>query len=790
MSRVKALNLKLWRELWGMRGQALAIAAVIVSGVTTMVLLLSTYDSLMYTREHYYRENRFAEVFASLKRAPESLLERVREIPSVEKVESRVVAAVNLDVEGFNEPVIGKIVSLPEKGESLLNTIFLRKGRTVEAGRDNEIVLSEAFANAHGFEPGDKLAAIINGKRRALTIVGIALSPEYIYQIAPGAFFPDHKRYGVLWMSRAPLASAYNMEGAFNDLSLTLSRGASMEAVIDRVDVLLHPYGGRGAYGRKNQFSHRFLDEELRQLETSATIFPLIFIGVSAFLLNVVLSRLITTQRDQIAILKAFGYSNLAIGWHYLEMVLLIVLLGIVLGVALGIYWGQGLSNIYMEFYRFPYLHYILNPRLVVVAAAITTLAATLGTLHAVIRAVRLPPAEAMRPEAPPDYRATVVERLGLQRFMSQPSRMILRHIERRPVKSLFSIVGIALACGIMMVGNFQESAIRFMVMIQFELGQRDDLSVSFVDPTSRRALHELQQLPGVQHVEGFRAVPVRFRFDHRDYRTSIQGVEPNGDLMRILNRQAIPIELPAKGLVLTDHLGKILGIKPGDTITVEILEGSQPVLQVPVVALTRQYLGVRGYMRIDALNRLMREGETLSGVYLAVDEKERERVYAQLKDMPRVAGTVVRKTAVQSFYDTLAETILFFSFIANLLGTSIAFGVVYNTARIALSERGRELASMRVLGFTRGEISYILIGELILLTLLAIPLGFLVGYGLCAFLAMNFQTDLYRVPLVVEPKTYASAATVILVSTCVSAFLIWRRLGSLDLVAVLKTRE
>lgn len=787
---MRVLDKKVLRELWAMRGQALAIAAVIVSGVTTMVMFLSTYDSLLHTRESYYRENRFAEVFASLKRAPDHLAARIEAIPGVERVETRVAAAVNLDIPGFNEPVIGKLISLPDTGEVHLNLLYLRRGRFIEPYSDDEVMLSETFANAHRLLPGDTLHAIIKGKRKALTIVGIVLSPEYVYQIAPGAFFPDFKRYGVMWMGRTALASAYEMEGAFNDVALTLNRGASLGTVIDRLDELLARYGGYGAYAREDQFSHRFLSEEMRQLRTMATVFPLIFIGVAAFLLNVVLNRLINTQRDQIAILKAFGYSNAAVGLHYVKLVLLIVLLGVAAGVALGVYWGKELSLIYMEFYRFPYLHYLLRPTVVLTAAGITFLAAVSGTLFAVRQAAALSPAEAMRPESPVLYRVTLPERLGLQRFFTQPTKMIVRHIERRPVKSLLSVIGIAMAGGIMMVGNFQEDAIRYMVEVQFSLSKRDDLSVRFIEPTARRALHELQALPGVRHVEAYRTVPVRMRFEHRSYRTALEGVEQGGELMRVLDSRLVPIELPAEGVVLTDHLAAILGVQPGDMLTIEVLEESQPVRQVPVAALSKQYLGVWGYMRIDALNRMMREGEVISGAYLAVDPPARESIYAELKEIPRVAGTVVRKTAIRSFYDTMAETVLFFSFIANMLGATIAVGVVYNTARIALSERGRELASLRVLGFTHGEIAYILLGELALLTLVAVPLGFLVGEGLCAFLASQFQTDLYRVPLVLEPDTYANAAAVLLLSACASGAVIWHKLGRLDLVAVLKTRE
>lgn len=773
-----------------MRGQAIAIALVIVGGVGTFIMSRSTLDSLNTTRNAYYRDYRFAEVFASLKRAPESLVKRIREVPGVEGVETRVVAAVKLDIEGFNEPVTGRLVSLPEGGESLLNRLYLREGRMVSPGRYDEVMVIDTFARAHGLKPGDKLSIIINGRLKRLTIVGTALSPEYIFQISPGALFPDFKRFGILWMARTALAAAYDMEGAFNDVTIDLSDGARLNDVIDLVDDLLEPYGGLGAYGRKDQVSHNILTEEFRQLGNLAVIFPVIFLGVAAFLLNTVVSRLVSIEREQIAVLKAFGYSNLAVALHYVKLVLCIVLVGVLGGVVAGVWLGKGLSGLYAEFYRFPFLSYELRASVVAIAALVSLGAAMVGTLGAVRRVAALSPAEGMRPEPPVSYRETFIERLGLKAFFSQPTRMILRHIERRPVKSMLTITGIALAAAIMMVGNFQKDSIDFMVDVQFHMSQREDLSVMFVEPTSRRALHELESIEGVLYGEAYRSVPARLKFEHRSYRTALQGVEPGGDLQRILDSDLEAIELPRSGVVLTDHLGKILGVGPGDVLRVEVLEGSRPVREVQVVALTKQYIGLWAYMDLGALNRLMREGDAISGVHLAVDEEHRDAIYATIREMPRVASTIVRENSIRNFYETMAETLLIFTSINTMLAATIAFGVVYNSARISLSERSRELASLRVLGFTRAEISYILLGELAVLTLAAIPLGFLIGRALCAFIASSIESDLYRIPLVLEPSTYSFAAAVVLVSACVSGFIVGRKLNRLDLVAVLKTRE
>jgi putative ABC transport system permease protein len=736
---------------------------------------LSTLDSLRLTKAAYYQDYRFADVFASLKRAPESMRKRILEIPGVEQVETRVVADARLEVEDYPNPVTGKLVSVPDVGEPLLNRLYLRQGRYPESGRDDEVLVSEAFIQAHGLTPGDKLRAIINGKRKTFTIVGIALSPEHIYQLKPGTAIPDFERYAILWIAKRPLGSAYDMEGAFNDAVLKISANVRAEDVIERLDALLMPYGGLGAYGRKDQLSFRYLTEEFKQLENMATIFPIIFLAVAAFLLNIVISRLVGIQREQAAALKAFGYSNFDIAVHYIKLVSLIVLLGVTGGV---------------EYYKFPFLEYDLQSGVVIAAVAVSMAAAIAGTLYSIWKASVYPPAQAMRPEPPATYKETFPERIGLNRLLSPPSKMIIRHIERRPLKSLLSVTGISLACAILILGWFFDDSVNFMVDVEFGLARRDDVSVTFFEPTSKKAIYELQNIPGVKYGEVFRSVPVKLKYQHRSYRTSILGIQPKGDLYRLLDADLKPIKLPSEGILLTDHLGKILGVKVGDRLTAEVLEGSRPVREVQVAGLASQFIGVSGFMQIDALNRLMREGNAISGAYLTADPKYLTKIYDTLNGMPRIAATENRKDELRNFRKTLSQQVLIYAFIIIILATSISSSVVYNSVRIALSERSHELASLRVLGFTRGEISYILLGELAVFTLAAIPLGFLIGRGLCAYMATTIQTDLFRIPFVIEPSTYAFAATVVLVSAAVSGLLVRRKLDKLDLVAVLKTKE
>lgn len=786
---MRALQIKLLRNLWSMKGQGLAIAAVIATGVAMFVMSLTALESLYLSQQSVYRSQQFADIFANVKRAPEALAQRVRELPGVALVETRVQAPLRIQITDFAEPVTGIAISIPNGEQPELNRLFLRAGQLPDAERDDQLVVSEAFAEAHQLQPGDTMALVINGRYQSLHISGIAMSPEFIYQIRPGDLFPDFSRYAIVWMNRTALEAAFGMDGAFNNLVLSIAAGHSSASVIAALDLLLEPWGGLGAYDRDEQTSHRYLSQELVQIRSMAIFLPLIFISVAAFLLNVVAARVIRTQREQIAVLKAFGYTSFAIAMHYLTLVLVVVFIGSLLGVLLGVWMANGLAVIYQEFFRFPWLEFRLRSSVALLAILIAGGATVLGTMASVYSAFRLPPAEAMRPEPPARYRRTLLERLGIRAF-SQPVRIILRNLERQPWKAALSIVGIGFAVAIMMVTGFQRGAIMHMMDVQFRLAQKQDMTVTFYEPASARALYEFLALPGVYYAEPFRAAPAILRYGHREYRTALQGYRPDARLFSVLDTRLLPIEIPDEGVLLTDHLAKILGVKPGDNLQVNVQEGRRPHLEVPVVGLVQEYIGVGAYMHQSTLSRLLREGESISGVFLAVDKSAVADVQAHLEQVPRVAGVTLRENNIRAFYQMMDQSILIFTLFSMVMAASIAFAVVYNNARIAFAERAHELASLRVLGFTRAEVAFILIGEIMLLTLLALPLGYFLGMGLCQLLILGMQTDLYRVPMILTPETWATSAVVVLVASVASLLIIGRSLAQLDMVAALKAGD
>jgi len=784
-----ALDLKLLRDLWRLRGQVLAVALVVASGVALLVMSLSTLTSLRDTTEAYYDRYGFADIFAGVKRAPERLAERIAELPGVSAVETRVTALSTVDIAGVNEPVMVQLLSVPKGREPALNRFALQAGRDVQPGRDDEAVVHAPFAEAHGLMPGDVIHVLLNGTKRPVRIVGIALSPEFVYAIAPGGLMPDDRRFGVLWMAREGLAAAYDMHGAFNDVSLALLRGQAPEPVITALDALLKRHGGTGAIARENQISNWFLMNEFDQLRTMSTILPTIFLAVSAFLTNTVLARLIAIERREISLLKAFGYRNLQVGWHYAKMALAMTLLGVLIGWAAGAALGRYNTELYSEFFRFPFLYFRPSGLEFAISAVVAMSAGLFGALWAVRGALALAPAEAMRPPTPAMYRSAEATQALLNR-LDQPTRIILRHILRTPHRAATTVLGVALSVAVLVTAMQWNAAISFLVDSHFQQSQRQDVVVGFVDLRGRDAEHALGALPGVMDVEPLRIVSADISSGNVTHRGGLTGLPEGARLQIVHDVRGWHVPVPASGVMLGTLLADKLGVVPGDTIRIEVLSRDHPVFETTVAGVHETLIAMPAYISLSELNRLLGDPPALEYASLVIDEAQEGALLAALRDLPGLASVMVKQTAIDQMHQTLGETILIFSGFFVVFAGTLAYGVVYNAARIALSERGRELATMRVLGFSRWEVSYILIGETALLVLVALPLGCLMGAGLVWIIVQAFETELFRLPFVIPPAAYGKAVVVVLIASLASAAIVRRRLDRLDLIGVLKTRE
>jgi putative ABC transport system permease protein len=784
------LHKKLLRDARRLWAQVLAIALVLASGVATFILGAGAYQSLAMTRAAYYESNRFADVFAEVTRAPKALAAEIAAIPGVAVVEPRIAKIAMTDIPGMAEPASVLVLSLPDVKAPELNQLYLRSGRLPEMGRAGEAVVNDGFAKAHGISSGGTVTVLLNGIRRTLRVTGVVLSPEFIYALGPGDLMPDERRFGIVWMRESEVAAAYGLTGAFSSLAIKLLPGANEQAVIAAVDAKLTRYGGQGAYGRKDQLSHAFLDAELQQLNAMSKVLPPIFLVVAAFLVNMTLTRLITLEREQIGLLKALGYSSWAVARHYIGFVAVIAVIGIAIGFVAGALLGNGMAVLYSRFFHFPFLMFSRAPELYVIGAAITLAAAVGGALRAVNSVAFLPPAVAMSPPAPAQFHKFLGGRLSTARLAHKTAVMIARHLLHQPWRSASSILGAAFAVAILVGSLWSFGSINKMIDVTFFRADRQDATIAFTSARPLPALYAVQHLPGVIEAEPYRAVAVKMSAGHISRRLALTGKPSGNTLSRVLDKDLKPATMPEKGVLLSRALADILNVRAGDTVQVEVLEGSRRSFSLPVSSVVEGYIGLMAFMDMSALNAALREREMISGVHISIDPVAQSQLFAALKATPQASFIALEKVSLEKFRSTLAQNITTMITVYGVLAGIIAFGVVYNFARISLSEQGRELASLRVLGFTRGEVSRLLLAELAIVVILAQPLGWLLGYLIGFGMASAFASELYNVPFVVGREVYAYASLVVFAAALFSGLLVRRRIDNLDMIAVLKTRE
>ncbi len=786
------LDRKILRRLWQLRGQVVAIALVIACGVAVFVMMRGAVHTLDLTRNAYYERYRFADLFVPMTRAPNYLADQAALLDGVATAESRIHGSLLVDLPDGGLPGLsGTVLSVPVHSRPALNDLYLTSGRWPDPDRTDDAILLQGFALAHNLRPGDYLSVTMKGKRRDLHIVGLALSPEFVYPIPPGELVPDNSRFAVVWMGRKALENAYGLEGAFNELVVDLSWHANEDSVVTALDNLFADYGGQKTIRRKDQISNRFLSNEIDQLKLLSRIVPLIFLAVASFLLNVAIMRMVQAERVQIGLLKAVGYSNLNLLLHYLKTALGIVALGVFIGWFAGTWMGRGLAEMYADFFTFPLL--IFKPGLFpyVTSALVSSLAGILGVLAALIRVVRLRPAEAMHPAPPTDYQRMNGSLTGmLSRGVDQPTRMILRHLGRWPLRAAIACLGIGLAMGIRVASQSSWDSIDHVMAVTYGHLTRQDLTVTFVDPQGSRILYELRTIPGVVAAEPYRVASTRIAHGAIERQEGIIGVMEYSDLSRLMNGREEIVQPPPDGIVLSDALANDLNAKPGDLLTVSITEGKRVTATLPVTSVSTAYFGAPAFMELSALDRLMEEGPRVSGAYLAVDRGRRDEIVDKLADMPTVATVTIQQAARNSLQEQMDEFLGTMTFFNTVFASLIAIGVVYNSIRVTLAERGREIASLRVLGFTKGEVSYILLGEVALLAFAALPLGAAIGYGLAWFIMTSLSSDLFTMPTVISVVTYGIGALTITIAVILSGAWAIRAIGTLDLIAVLKTRE
>jgi len=789
----KVLAKRLLRTIRVTKGQFAAIAAVIALGLSVYISMTTAYFNLDRSRELFYRENRFADYYFHVVRAPEQVTARIEAVPGVFRADGRIQQDVPLLREG-DERATARLVGSHTEPE--VNLIHLLSGRMFDRNPQSgiEVLADPQFAAANGLAPGDTVTVVAEGRRVPLTVVGTATSPEFTYPVKDAAsLLPDPQAFGIFILPLGQLQQILNQPGQVNQIVVDLAPGAGEEDVAAEIEAVLEPYGKLASYPRREQLSDAVLQGELDGLKIAAITLPAIFLGIAAAVQFVMLGRMIRAQRLSIGVMKALGCTGREIMLYYTSYALAVAAAGAVLGAALGLAFASVFSDLYAQFFNLPRTIGGVNGRALLYGFVLSLSVGAAAGLAASRGVVRIDPAEAMRPEPPRGGGRVFLERwTGVWRRLAPEWKMSVRTVLRNRVRSAVTLIGVVFAVGLRVSAFFMRDSVDFMIQEHYFRQQRYDHLVRFTSPVRQAELGAISRIGGVIKVEPLFELPVRIHFSGRSEEDLLLGLPPAPTLKEMVGEDGKRLEVPEEGILLSRRAAEKLGVKPGDRVVVETLlpQGPSRRAEVKVAGINTQLIGSASCAGLSQANRILREQDLVSGAMLRVDPGAARAVERELGRMTGVSAVLSREKELAGFSQNL-DSLLYSVGIMVAFAAFLGFAIVYNSAAISFAERKRELAALRVLGFSTREVSSLLFKENVLQTAAGILLGLPFGRLMAgAFMQAAGTSDLYTLPVVVYPLTYGLSALGGAAFVMVAHRLAVRGIGRLDLVETLKTKD
>lgn len=787
---MRALTKKLFRDLWNLKIQTLTISIIVTGGLALLISSWSSYESLQNSRQNFYDRYIFADLFAEMKRAPQGIEKKLQNIPGISLVEGRIVIDGLASIQGQDEPAVMRLVSLPASGNSILNKLFLRQGRLpVESAEVSEVVLHEAFAKAHGILPGQFVQVLVEGKHQKLQVVGIGTSPEYIYAISSISVLPDDVHFGLMWVPYKTLSRLSERQDSINSISAVLESNANPQAVIKELDRKLAPYGTLGTYQRKDQLSHRFLEDEMKQQKGTAIVTPVIFLSVAAFLVHIIFSRLISLNRPQIATLKALGMSDKEVSMHFFTLVFCMILLGIIPGILFGVYVGKLFAHIYLEFYHFPNLNYTISARAVIAGVFAGLLPAMMGAWQSISRVFKLTPATAMRPPTPPAFQQNLLDKI-IPSGTSPLNKIILRNLFHRPDRLLMITMGMATSLGILITAMSWGGMVSEFMSTQFQRVQRENIEITFLHPVDLNSLQTLRHKKGVLAVEGYRSVPIRIHHLHLKKEIPLTGIPEKPLLRQSIDTNLRPVPLPEYGILLGRFFSERWKIRKGDTVDIEVLDGRQQKFSIVVSGISDEFFGLSATMKIGDLLALLDEAPGVNRVLLTADPAELTHLYVELKNIPEIGSIVFKNFMYRGFQSTMGNIISVATIILISFALAIGIGVIYNSIRVNFAERSWEMATLEVMGMKKNDVFTIIFLEVSLQVLCSLVPGCFIGHWMTVISFSDIHTETFAMPIIIRLETYAKGIMIVILTLLFCSLLMYRMIGRLNLVDALKARD
>ena len=791
----RPMTKKLLREIWARKGSMIALALIMSVGVGCFVGMLAVWRDMEASCRRYYQTCNLADFTVDMKRAPRWTVDEVATLPNVRTVQGRVSIEARVDLPDQAEPIAGRAISLPEHREDVLNDILLRSGTYFSGTNEREVILNHAFAHANGLVPGSRVKVLLLDKQHDVLVVGTAMSPEFVYVMPPGGgLAPDPARYGIMYFTEDFLRKSCNLEGAYNQL-LGLAFDNSKTALRNTLSLItrnLDAYGVLNTTPRHQQPSVQFLRDELKGLKVTATTMPVVFLAVGALVLNVLLGRMVAQERTVIGTLRALGYTRGQIRNHYLAFGVTLGAAGGLLGVLLGLYIESWMLKAYRQVFALPDIRAHLYWDIMIVGFAISTVFAILGTLKGVQRAADLEPAEAMRPAPPEIGGAILIERVQwLWRRTTFRWKMILRTVFRNPFRSLVSVFSSLIAAALVISAFALNDALHYLMNYQFAKIAHEDVTVSLREPRGATAIEDVRNLPAESYVEGQLAIVCDMTHGPFTKRTGVTALPFHNRLCTPLDSEGDPIVMPPEGLVLTTKLAEILHARVGDVIRLRPLVGRRETTRAPIVAVVNTFLGMGAYAEIGYLSRLIGEVRSVNRVLgRTFDRGAPYDLLSALKKRPQVVGLSQRRNALTQLNETFGRSMGAMIGAMVFFAGLVAFGSVLNASLVSLSERQREVGTLRVLGYTTEQVLGIFAGESYLLGGVGIALGLAAGCGLAKLMSYAYNTEMYRFPTVIYPSRLVLSAALMIVFVGLAQLVIYRMIKKLEWLEVLNARE
>lgn len=784
------LNKKLLRDLWQAKGQFLSVLVIVVIGVMFYSGINAAFRNLSGASEKYYREYRFGDLWVSFQKAPESTEARIESLPFVKMAMGRIVQDVNILISGENASI--RLITLPDEKKDIVNDIMMKSGRYFSLTDNNQCLVDEAFFKAHNLKTGDYIFPIINGNEVRLKVIGSVTNPEYVYSIKDASeLVPDNRRFGVIYIKKSFGQAILGTNGSINSASMLLREGTDIEKAKDDVKKLLKEYGVTEVVDREDQISNRMISEKLKGLQSTGGAFPVLFFIVAAVIIYITMGRMVENQRNQIGVLKAFGFGNMRILLHYLSFSACLAISGSLIGSIFGMYLGKAFTELQNVYFNLPTGDMKIYPELVVPASLLTLFFCLLAGYNSCKKVFKIMPSEAMRPKSPLKGKKIIIEKVELLwKSLNYSWKIILRNVFRYKRRALLTSIGVIFATSITVVALGENDSIKFLVDQQYSNIQNYDIKVNFSRFLSLEELRYIKSIPHVSKIEPVIETGVEISNGWRTKTTGFTALVGNPEIYKVTDKAGTPLILPDNGILLPDKLSKVLGVSPGDMVNVQSFLPGKEKKEIQVKGTIAQYLGTSAYANLESIDYLLGEGRIANSAVIKLDSRSSEQqVVERLKEIPAVRSVQSKSDSMNNLTKNMASLTSAIG-VMIVLAALLSIAVIYNIATINIFERQRELATLKVLGFKDSEIRSLIFNENYLITIFGALIGLPLGAWLGNYMLSMYETDAYTIPFVMKGGSYALAAALTIGFTILANLTLRKKIRNIDMVEVLKSNE